>query len=116
MKTIVPNCNFIVPICGDRGVPIENVPDEVADAIFRLGNCEILGEPDYESVYGGGNRPGSPWIPEVVEVETPLTCPKGNSTKAAWVKWALSRDAGLTEESALGMSKVQLMSQYGERL
>ena len=49
--------------------------------------------------------------------ETPeLKRPYGNATKAQWVEYALSVDPDLTEEAAGDMSKVSLMTAYGERL
>lgn len=55
-------------------------------------------------------------VREVPDTEQKLTCPAGNAAKGQWVKWALYKDAELTEEAARGMSKMQLQGKYGERL
>lgn len=42
--------------------------------------------------------------------------PYGNASKADWIHYALKVNKDLTVEAASDMSKVQLMSAYGERL
>jgi hypothetical protein len=44
----------------------------------------------------------------------PVKRPYSNATKTAWIEWAV--DNGCDRDKAEGMTKTQLMSEYGERL
>jgi hypothetical protein len=117
----------MVPFPADCDMVITGVPDHIADDIVRLGNAVITeGEPVAElpaeppswymgEVPPGGSLPGEQQ-PAVPEDDEPMKRPWGNATKAAWVRWALHQDPELTAEAAGDMSKVQLMTKYGERL
>ncbi len=50
------------------------------------------------------------------ETPEPPKRPYGNQPKALWAEYAVAVDPELSLERALGMSKADLMSQYGERL
>lgn len=139
MKTIRTTCSMLVPIVADYGAVIEGVPDELACQLARMGNAVILGgrddpEPaadalkrlsdEWAPVMAAGPEPREPAEPAIEEAkaieeaEAPgeLKRPYGNAAKAAWIRWALYSDPDLTQEAASEMSKVQLMTAYGERL
>ena len=58
---------------------------------------------------------------ETSQVETeddpePPKRPYGNAPKDAWIEYAAAVDPEMSRERALGMTKADLMSRYGERL
>lgn len=63
-----------------------------------------------------------PEIPEAEEFEPEPEIPEepkrpyGNATKAAWIEYALAVDKDLTAEAAGKLTRIELMSRYGERL
>lgn len=128
---------MIQPIVADYNVVIEGVPDAVADLLVKMGNAVILAdegpEPEqyepsvaeklaeeYAPVLAAGPEPREGELEAEARATsspgTEMRRPYGNSPKQAWVDWALSQDPELTAEAAKGMSKVALMSAYGERL
>jgi hypothetical protein len=77
---------------------------ERQEEVIRAGNLKQVGE---ESSQSGAEEPE--------ETKRPY----GNAPKSAWVRYAAHGDHGrplITEERAEGMTKADLMSQYGERL
>lgn len=138
MKTIRTTCSMIQPIVADYNVVIEGVPDPVADMLVKMGNAVILADegPDpqqyepsvaeklaqeYAPVLAAGPEPREGELEPVTVPESDATFierkrPYGNSSKQAWIDWAVYQDPELTGEVAQGMSKVYLMSTYGERL
>jgi hypothetical protein len=97
---------------------IDGVPDELAWEAVAIGLASYADgdgpKPDQESGLTIDDLQSE--VVEEIPDDGTVKRPYGNATKSAWISYALTVDPELTEEAATGMSKVQLMSAYGERL
>jgi hypothetical protein len=94
---------------------------EQAAELVRRGNAVYADglEPPVREIPNAEQRAEAPRdeISESPELEAAaVKRPYGNATKGEWIAYALSVDPDLTEEAAGEMSKVSLMTAYGERL
>jgi hypothetical protein len=108
---------------------ILHLPDLTAHGVVILGNGVLLddGGRDVQPPAPAGSAPGtlthvgeetSQPEPEEEKDESsePPKRPYGNAPKSAWVEYAVAADSKMTKERAEGMTKVDLMSRYGEPL
>ena len=127
-------------ICGDANTVIQ-LSDEAAAFAVQQGYGTIEGtlqsynemvpppEPvgTLQKMNFAPELPDEPARPDLVEDDSPIQRalddvpepvmkkPDGRSNQKTWAAWAVQVDADMTLERAEGMSKQELMAEYGQR-
>lgn len=91
-------------------VYIDTAPEPVQEVPVPEQVEQPVEEPVVDEVHDESAEEAEPEDPD--EPKRPY----GNASKADWIHYALKVNKDLTVEAASDMSKVQLMSAYGERL
>lgn len=86
-------------------IPVNKTgPDLIPDKPKVIDPADLVSDPEAHE------EPEEPTEP------APPKRPYGNAPKSAWVSYAIAVRPELTQERAEGMSKADLMSEFGQRL